>query len=71
MRQASAEYRCKPDDHRDHGQHHRTRQTVVLEGRGRIDERDAVDGERRGGDGADKRDDTPDDEQHSARMTGQ
>jgi len=44
MRQASAEYRCKPNPHRDHGEHRRARETVMLESRGRIDEHYAVDG---------------------------
>ena len=61
MRQASAEYRRKPHARRDHGQHRGTRETVMLESRGRIDEHYAVDGECRGGDRADMRDHARDD----------
>ena len=57
MRQASAEYGCKPHAHGHHGQHRRTRETVMLESRRRIDEHHAVDGECRGGDRGHKRDD--------------
>jgi hypothetical protein len=45
MREASAEYRCKPDTHRYHEQHRRARKTVMLERRRRIDEHCAVDGD--------------------------
>ena len=71
MRQASGECRCKPHPHRDHGQHRRARETVMLESRGRIDEHYAIDGECRGGDCANQRYDARDDGQHSALLTNQ
>jgi hypothetical protein len=45
MRQASAKYRCQPHSHRDHRQHRRAGEAVMLESRGRIDQHYAVDGE--------------------------
>jgi hypothetical protein len=69
MRQASAEYRSKPHGRRDHGQNRRAGEAVMLESRGRIDEHYTVDGECRGGDGENKRDDARDDGQHSALLS--
>ena len=61
MREASAKYRYQPHADCHHGQHRGTRETVVLESRGRIDEHYAVDGECRGGDRADERENSRDD----------
>jgi hypothetical protein len=38
MRESSENYRDKPNADRHHGQHRGTRETVMLESRGRIDQ---------------------------------